>query len=195
MKSASGRILVPVVCGLLAWGTAAGAGTRFLRANSDPGGNGAYINLIVREVKVTPIRAHVGDTIRIDMVIEDRGDLVSNTSTAEVKANGMVVASKRVSYGFGGEGERIQHVTLHWNTAGAKPGEYRIRGEFFVWDDASEFDNFLDAGEPLKIVLAGTAFPNGEKAGGVSVGRDPRYRPAGGSTEGNDAPSGGRNAY
>lgn len=174
--------LVPVACGLLLWGAPVSAGSLFVSANDD-GGNGAYINLIVREVKVTPIRAHVGDTIRVDMVIENRGDLVNSTTTAEVRANGRVVASRLITYGFGSDGDRIRRLAFTWDTKGVKPGEYKIRGEFFVWNDASEFDNFLDTTEPLKLLPAGAAFPKGEEEGGTGVGRDPRYKPSAGSAE------------
>lgn len=177
MRYSRKAFLVTAVCGLLLWGARAGAGSRFLRVNDD-GGDGPYINLIVREVKVAPIRAHVGDTIRVDMVVEDRGDLVNGTATAEIRSNGKVVAGRLVSYGTGGDGDRIRKLTFTWDTGGMAPGEYKIRGEFFVWNDASEFDNFLDTPEPLKLLPAGTAFPKGEEEGGVSVGRDPRYKPA-----------------
>jgi len=193
-KTVKTFLVVPAVCGLLAWGTPASAGFRIMASN-DQGGNGAFINLIVREVKVTPIRAHVGDTVRVEMVIENRGDLVQDTATAEIRANGKVVASRPVFYGFGGEGERIQRLTLTWDTRGSKPGEYKIRGEFFVWNDASEFDNFLDAKEHLKLIPAGSAFPNGEEEGGTGIGRDPRYKPAAGVGEGNGVPSDRSGSY
>lgn len=188
MWRARKTFLVPVACGLLLWGAPVSAGSPIVRANDD-GGNGAYINLIVREVKVTPIRAHVGDTIRVGMVVENQGDPVNGTTTAEIRANGMVVASQLVSYGTGGDGDRIRRLTFTWDTRGMKPGEYKIRGEFFVWSDASEFDNFLDTTEPLKLLPAGAAFPKGEEEGGTGVGRDPRYKPSAGAQEGNAVPS------
>ena len=188
MWRARKTFLVPVACGLLLWGALFSAGSPIVRANDD-GGNGAYINLIVREVKVTPIRAHVGDVIRVDIVIEDQSDVRYAKGDLDLKANGRIVASKRYDYDFGGEGDRIYRSTLQWDTRDAKPGEYRIRAEFHVWGDASEFDNFLDTTEPLKLLPAGAAFPKGEEEGGTGVGRDPRYKPSAGAQEGNAVPS------
>jgi len=156
----------------------------------DGGDAGTYVNIIVREVKVTPIRAHVGDAIRIDMVTEDLGDLMPNTTDADIYANGKIVARKLVTFGYGGEGGRIQHHTFYWDTHGYKPGEYHLKGQVFVWIDASPFDNYLDVAQPLVLMPTGTAFPAGEKEGGVAIARDPRYKPAirssqdGGATEG-----------
>ncbi len=179
MRRAVRMILATLACGLVAWSSPANAGPRILRAGNDfGGGSGIDVNLIVREVRVSPIRAHVGDTIRVDMLVENVGDVMSDTAIAEILANGKVVVSGPFAYGYGGEGERLRRVTLTWNTSGAKPGNYRIRGQFYVWGDTSPFDNYLDAAKPLELVAAGAAFPNGEKAGGVGVGRDPRYRPA-----------------
>ncbi len=167
---------------LLLSGDEARAG--FLRLSSDTGGdNGPYINIIVREVRVSPVRAHVGDLIRIDMVVENQGDLWNERTPAEVRANGKVVASKLFLDGFGSEGNRIQRITLTWDTRGVKPGEYKIRGEAFVWTDASPFDNFLDVPQPLILLPPGAAFSAGEAEGGTGVGRDPRYKPSAGSAE------------
>jgi hypothetical protein len=144
----------------------------------DGDGNGPNINLIMREVRVTPIHAHVGDGIRVDMLIENRGDLGNDTAKIELLANGKGVASQLYNYGFGGEGERIYRATFHWDTKGVKPGEYKIRGEVFVWYDASPFDNYLDVDQSLVLLPPGMAFPAGEKEGGVAIARDPRYQPA-----------------
>lgn len=155
----------------------ADAGGRILRASSDPGG-GPYINLIVREVRVTPIVAHVGDVVRIEMVVENRGDNANDTVPAEIRANGKVVASKRFTYGFGDVPGYAPRETFLWNTEGYAPGEYRIRGEVFLWHDASEFDNFLDLEEPLVLLPAGDPMPQGRDDGGTAVTADPRWRPA-----------------
>jgi hypothetical protein len=53
---------------------------------------------------VTPVRAHVGDVIRIEMEWEYWGDITNNyydTTAAEVQANGKVVVSKPFTYDFG----------------------------------------------------------------------------------------------
>ena len=64
-----------------------------------------------------------------------------------------------------------------WDTKGVPPGEYRIRGEVFLWHDASEFDNFLDLAEPLLLLPPGQPFPGGIEAGGTAVAVDPRWSP------------------
>jgi hypothetical protein len=164
-------------CALLLWGDQARAG--FLRVSDADGGGGPYVNLIMREVRVSPIRAHVGDVIRVDMVIADQSDVTYARGDLDLLANGRIVASRRVDHGFGGQGERIHRETIQWNTRGVKPGEYKIRAEFHVWGDASPFDNFLDIKEPLVLQPQGTAFPSGEPGGGAAQARDPRYKPAG----------------
>jgi len=153
------------------------SGPRFLRADSDVGGSGAYINLIVREVRVTPIVAHVGDVVRIEMAVENRGDNANDTVPAEIRANRRVVASRLFTYGFEGGAGNLYRLTFLWDTKGVSPGEYRIRGEVFLWYDASEFDNFLDVKEPLVLLPVGTAIPAGKEGGGTAVTVDPRWRP------------------
>jgi hypothetical protein len=62
-----------------------------------------------------------------------------------------------------------------WNTQGAPSGEYRIKGEAFVWEDASPFDNSLDVKEPLVLLPAGAALPPGKEDRGTAVAVDPRW--------------------
>jgi hypothetical protein len=167
---------IAVSCALLLWGDQARGD--FRRVGAEGHGNGPNVNLIVREIAVSPIRARVGERIRADMVVENRGDLWNDTIRIELLANGVPVASELFRFGFGGEGERIYRKTLHWDTKGARPGEYRIRGEVFLSYDASPFDNFLDVDRPVLLLPPGAAFPGGEKEGGAAVTRDPRYKPA-----------------
>jgi len=181
-------LLLLMICAAMLWGGEARGG--FRRIDMGDGGGGYYVNLIMREVKVTPIRAHVGDVIRVDVVIEDQSDVRYDKGDLDLFANGRRVASKRYGYEFGTEGNRIYRDTLLWNTKGIKPGEYRIRAEFFVWGDASEFDNFLDVREPLVLLPPGEAFRPGE-AGGAAFARDPRYKPASGPQGESARPSGG----
>lgn len=173
-----GAVIASATCILLALGAQARGGG-FLRGVSDgsPGGQGAYVNLIVREVRVTPIRAHVGNVIRIDLAVEAQGDSYYDTTSVEVRANGKVVADKLFTYGFGGTSGKIYRESLTWDTRGARPGEYRIRGEAFLFYDASEFDNFLDVKQPLVLLPAGEAFPAGAEPGGTAVAVDPRWAP------------------
>src|SRR3989304_4780534 len=63
-------------------------------------GDGAHVDLVVRKVTVTPARAHVGDTVRIEMEWEYWGDIINNyydTTFAEVLANGKPVAKNPLS--------------------------------------------------------------------------------------------------
>jgi hypothetical protein len=171
---------VLAACALLLFGDQARGGFRRVDRGND--GN-AYINIIMREVRVAPIRAYIGDKIRVDMVVENRGDLGYDVANIELLANGKTVGSKLYNYGAEGEGGRIYRATFYWDTRGVKPGEYKIRGEVFVWYDASPFDNFLDVDQPLVLLAPGSAFPAGESPGGSSMTRDPRYKPPAGPGE------------
>lgn len=159
-------------CILLLAGGDAGAG-RLLTAMGDDGeGGGTCIDLIVREVKVTPVRAHVGDKIRIDAVIENVGD-GRETTEAKVFANRKQVAGKLFSWGE--SEDRIYRESFLWDTKGVAPGESRIRAEDFLWEDASPFANDLAIKEPVNLLPAGTAFPAGQP-GGEAIAVDPRWR-------------------
>lgn len=180
---------ITAACAFMLWGDQARAG--FMRINASDGGGGPYVNLIVREVRVAPIRAHVGDMIRVDVVIEDQSDVTYARGDLELKANGRIVARKRLDGGFGGQGERLHRATIQWDTKVASPGDYKIRAEFHVWGDASEFDNFLDVKEALELLPPGAASPSGKAGGGAAIARDPRYRPKDTPPDGGTAPSAG----
>ena len=77
------------------------------------------------------------------MAIEHQGE-ATGTVLAEVRANGKVVAETRFTYGFGEEPGYIYRKSFLWDTKGVPPGEYRIRGDVFLWYDSSESDNYLD---------------------------------------------------
>jgi len=148
----------------------------FLRMADLGGDGGPFINLVVRQVKMTPVRAHVGDPIRIEMAIEHQGE-ATGTVLAEVRANGKVVAETRFTYGFGEEPGYIYRKSFLWDTKGVPPGEYRIRGDVFLWYDSSESDNYLDLKEPLVLLSPGQPFSEGAEAGGTAVAVDPRWTP------------------
>ncbi|MGE5189085.1 MAG: hypothetical protein ACM3NF_03400 [Gemmatimonadota bacterium] len=168
-------LLGTVACILALAGGDAPAEGRFAALGGD-GGNGPDINLIVREVRVSPVRAHVGDAIRVDMVIENRGEGYG-TDTARVYANGKPVASRLFTYDALDGPSALYRESFVWDTRGARPGEYRIRAEAFDWNDSSPFDNFMDVKQPVVLVPAGAAFPGGRPAGGEAVELDPRWRP------------------
>ncbi|MBI5576521.1 MAG: hypothetical protein HY896_09195, partial [Deltaproteobacteria bacterium] len=110
---------IAVASALLLWGDQARGGGRggLVLADIGDGGGGFYVNLIMREVRVTPVRARVGDVIRVDMVIEDQSDVRQPKGDLEIRANGKVVARKRLGEDvYGGEGERYYRQTLQWDT-------------------------------------------------------------------------------
>ncbi len=159
----------------------AGAGSPMIRlADMDGGGNdgGTTVDLTVRQVTVRPVRAHVGDVVRIDMWIENRWEGVA-TTPAEVRANGKEVGAQLFTWGLS-PGDRTHHLVFEWDTRGSGPGEYKIRGTAFVPEDSSPFDNDLDVSQPVILVAPGDGFPGGEKPGGSFTEKDPRYTPIAG---------------
>jgi len=172
---ASGYLLVPVLFLLL---VARPAESNKLLVLAGGGAEGAHVDIFVKEVKVSPIRAHVGDVIRIDMRWVYWGDLQNRhyeTTNAEIKANGKVVASSPFVYDYGAKlGDEYDH-TWFWNTRGFPPGEYRIRGEVFLWQDATPYDNFLVVKDPVILLAPGAKFPEGQEAGGTGVARNPSF--------------------
>ncbi len=157
---------------LVAWVGTGVAGPRIIRVEMDGGngdGTGPWLDLILHKVRVTPIVAHVGDTILFEMVLENHGDPVYTTTTIDIKANGRVVASQLFSFGRSSEPGKMYRETLQWDTKGATPGEYRIEGVAFVWGDFYEFDNYLKVKEPLVLLPAGAALPASREDGGTAV--------------------------
>lgn len=157
---------------LIAGAETAGAGPQMRLAEMDGGpgdGNGPWLDLVFRELRVTPIVAHVGDTIRFEMVLENHGDAVYTTTTIDIKANGKEVASKLFSFGLSNEPNKMYRETLQWDTKGVPAGKYRIEGVAFVWDDSYEFDNYLKVKEPLVLLPVGAPLPAGKEDGGTAV--------------------------
>src|SRR5512143_4142205 len=120
-------LLGSAACILLLAGGEAGAGRR-LTAMGDDGGGGIAVNLIVRQVKVSPVRAHVGDKIRIDAVIENHGE-GAGTIAARVYANGKSVVSRLFTYDPLDGPSALYRESFVWDTTGVAPGQYRIRAE------------------------------------------------------------------
>lgn len=164
-----------VVVSLVGGGVAYGGGRGGMFRNvGGMGGSHGNEDIVVRQVTVTPIRAHVGDTVRVDVVIENKGD-GSETIPLEVSANKKVVARKLFTFGIS-PADMIYHETLMWNTSGVSPGEYRIRAEAFVWRDSSPSDNFLEVKQVLLLAAPDAPFPDGAKAGGRATETDPRFK-------------------
>ena len=143
----------------------------------DRNGGAVIPDLVVRKVTVTPVRAHVGDVIRIEMEWDFWGDITENfydTNVAAVRANGKVVASKSYTADFGGVRPGETHrETFLWDTKGTAPGQYRIRGEVPLKIEKTPYDNYLDVKEPVLLVPAGASFPAGEESGGSAVAESP----------------------
>ena len=131
------------------------------------------IDLAVRQVTVSPVRAHVGDVVHVDVVIENKAE-GSRTTPAELLVNGKVVARQLFTWGMS-PGERLYRLSFDWDTGKVPPGEYRIGAQAFLFEDSSEFDNRLDVTQPVRIAPAGGGFPDGEAAGGSATETDPRF--------------------
>jgi hypothetical protein len=97
------------------------------------------------------------------------------TTKAEIRANGKVVGSVPFVYDYGASlGDEYAH-SFHWDTRGIPPGNYRIRGEVFLWQDVTPYDNFLVVKEPVILLAPGAEFPEGQGAGGAGVARNPSF--------------------
>jgi hypothetical protein len=149
-----------------------------IASRGEGGGDGAHVDIFVKEVKVYPVRAHVGDVIRIDMRWVYWGEISNRyyeTTNAEIKANGKVIASSPFVYNYGASlGDEYVN-SWSWDTRGIPPGEYRIRGEVFLWPDATPYDNFLVVKEPVILLAPGAEFPKGQEGGGTGIARNPAY--------------------
>jgi hypothetical protein len=150
-----------------------GAAESVLLADQDGGGSDMNIDLAVRQVTVAPLRAHAGDVVHVEVVVENKAEGM-RTTTAELLVNGKTVASQFFTWGMS-PGDRLHRLSFDWNTRGVAPGEYRIGGEAFVWEDTSPFDNRLDVGHQVIIAPAGGGFPGGGAAGGSATETDPRF--------------------
>ena len=168
----SGRVLLLAIGILMTIAVPGGAAGPVLLADMDGGGN-VNIDLAVRQVTVTPVRAHVGDVVHVEVVIENKAE-GSQTTSADLLVNGRVAASQLFTWGWS-PGERLYRLSFDWDTRKVPPGEYRIGGQAFVWEDSSPFDNRLDVTQPVWIAPAGGGFPGGQAAGGSATETDPRF--------------------
>ena len=168
-----GKVAIVLVAGVLAVirlpGTAVSGGSPDMIRLADGPGD-MNINLVVRQLNVTPVQAYVGDEIHIEVLIENKAE-GSNTTTADLYANGKLIGRKLFTWGWS-SGERLYRLSFDWDTRSASPGEYRIRAEAFVWTDTSPFDNALEMKQPVILVSPGEAFPGGKTAGGSATETD-----------------------
>ena len=68
-----------------------GSAEPVLLADMDGGGGDVNIDLAVRQVTVAPVRAHAGDVIHVDVVVENKAEGMQTTN-AELLVNGKTVA-------------------------------------------------------------------------------------------------------
>jgi len=165
-----GKVAIVLAAGVLAAfgvpGTAVPGGPPGkIRLADGPGD--MNINLAVRQLTVTPVRAYVGDTIHVEVQIENKAE-GSNTTTADLYANGKLIGRELFTWGWS-PGERLYRLSFGWDTRSVSPGEYKIRAEAFVRPDSSPFDNDLEMQQPVILVSPGAAFPGGETAGGSAT--------------------------
>jgi len=188
-------VLAPAAVALLFAGGVAFGGGRggMIRHAGEMGDGGANVDIAVRQVTVTPVRARLGDAVRVDVVIENKAEGY-DTIPLEISANGKVVARKLFTFGWS-PGEQLYRETFTWNTRGVPPGEYRIRAEAFVWGDSSPFDNSLEVKQVLLLAAPDSPFPDGAAAGGSATETDPRFvkrlRREASEPAGESAPAGG----
>jgi len=190
------RVLSLAVALLLFAGEIASGGERggrFRHVGDQSGGGDGNKDIAVRQVTVTPIRVHAGDTVRVDVVIENKAEGYE-TVPLEIFANRKVVARKLFTFGWS-PADRIYRETMAWDTRGVSPGEYRIRAEVFLWGDSSPSDNFLEVKQVVLLSAPGAPFPDGATSGGSATETDPRVesrmRREGGDSPGETAPAGG----
>jgi hypothetical protein len=157
------------------WAGVASAGNVFpvRMADTDAGDGNRNVDLAVRQVVVSPVRAHVGDVVRVEMLIENKAE-GSATTNAEVYANGKRVGRQLFTWGLS-PGDQLHRLTFDWDTRGLPAGEYRIKTQAFVWEDASPFDNELSVPQPVILVAPGAYFPGGDTVGGSATETDPRF--------------------
>ena len=172
----TGAVLASAAVALLFAGNVALGGGRsgmIRHVGEMNGGGDGNKDIAIRQVTFTPVRSHVGDTVRVDVVIENKAEGYE-TVPLEISANKKVVPRKLFTFGWS-PGERLYHEAFTWNTRGVPPGEYRIRAEAFVWGDSSPFDNFLEVKQTLLLSPPGAPFPDGAAAGGSATETDPRF--------------------
>jgi hypothetical protein len=137
------------------------------------GGGEHHVDLIMRKVSVTPVLARVGDVVKFEMEWEWYDfityDALYDRTVAEVWANGKVVASKPFTDNHGRRVGELYRETFLWDTKGAKPGEYRIRGEVTLRTDIRPYDNYLVVREPVVLLPAGAQIPAGKDASRTAV--------------------------
>jgi hypothetical protein len=158
----------------IAPGMAVSAGpARMGRMASENGGGNINVDLAVRQVTVTPVRAYVGDKVRVEVLVENKAE-GKDTTNADIYANGKMVGRQLFTWGLS-PGERLYRLSFEWDTRGFPPGEYKIRAEAYIRVDSSPFDNDLTVQQPVVLAPPGGAFPGGEAAGGTVTETDPRF--------------------
>ena len=146
-----------------------------VHADMDSGDGGGFaVNLTLQQMTVQPVRAYVGDTVNVEVLIHSREE-GSQTSWVELYAGKKMVARQMFRWGTPGA-SGTEKVNVQWDTRGMAPGEYKLKAEVFVYEDVDPFDNDLTLKQPVILAAAGGQFPGGAPAGGSATEVDPRYK-------------------
>lgn len=96
-------------------GEAVSAGPARMGRMADMGeGGDTNIDLAVRQVTVTPVRAYVGDKVHVEVLIENKAEGMETTN-ADIYANGKRVGRQLFTWGMS-PGNRLYRLTFDWDT-------------------------------------------------------------------------------
>jgi len=145
-----------------------------LTGDAFSGMGGFNIDLAVRQVTVTPVRAYVGDKVRVEVLIENRGE-GSATTNAEIYANGKLAGRQLFTWGWS-PGERFYRLTFEWDTRGTPPGEYKLLGAAYLKRGHLAIRQPARSTTAGVLVPSGGTFPGGATTGGSATETDPRFK-------------------
>src|SRR5512135_1459544 len=96
-----GKVAIVLAAGVLATfgvpGTAVSGGPPEMIRLAGP--SDMNIDLAVRQLTVTPIRAYVGDKIHVEVLVENKAE-GSNTTNADLYANGKLIGRQLFLWGW-----------------------------------------------------------------------------------------------
>ena len=124
------------------------------------GREGARVDFFVKEVTVSPVRAHVGDVVRIDMRWVYWGDVDNReyeTGTAEIRANGRWSRTARSSTATASRWARISPY-LRLGHARRPSRGVHDPGRYLPVGRCHPYDNFLVVKEPVVLLAPGAEF-------------------------------------
>ncbi len=125
-----------------------GAPTLF--AESEAGGQGAYIDLSIEKVTVEKYEVPRGEKVEFSIALHNRGELGFYDLTLRILLNDRVYLDTFIS---GDEWDRwdkrVEHLLL--DTRNIPPGSYRVTVEVPVPGDSDDGDNSFTLDEPIII--------------------------------------------